>query len=130
VDPRRVLAFLAILAMSVALTACGGDDSEEASESLPETPTLTVPGDEETPGDIATGSDDEETTTETSTTTTEATPTQTAPAQADPAAPSGGAAAPQTGGATPDTEQNDQPPPADSPASEFEQFCQDNPGAC
>lgn len=128
-DPRRLLAVAAILALSLVLAACGGDDSEEASEALPEAPTLTVPGSEEPP-EVDNSGRDETTDTETSTTTTGATPTQTTPAQADPAAPSGGAAAPQTGGATPDTEENDQPPPADSPASEFEQFCQDNPGAC
>lgn len=126
-DARRLLAVAAILALSLVLAACGGDDSEEASEALPEPPTLTVPGSEEPP-EVDNSARGEET--ETSTTTTEATPTQTTPAQADPAAPSGGAAAPQTGGATPDSEQSDQPPPADSPASEFEQFCQDNPGAC
>ena len=128
-DPRRVLALVAILALSLLLAACGGDDRDEASESLPTTPALTVPGEEATP-EVTPRDEREETDTETSTTTTPATPTQTTPAEADPSAPSGGAAAPETGGATPDTEQNDQPPPADSPASEFEQFCQDNPGAC
>ena len=29
-----------------------------------------------------------------------------------------------------DTPENDTPPPADSPAERFEQFCNDNPGAC
>ena len=45
---------------------------------------------------------------------------------------------PPTGGGTPapeaeppaDTPENDTPPPADSPAERFEEFCDDNPGAC
>jgi hypothetical protein len=37
-----------------------------------------------------------------------------------------------TGGAQPppDTEQNDVPPPAGSPAEQAERFCEENPGAC
>jgi hypothetical protein len=37
-----------------------------------------------------------------------------------------------TGGAQPppDTEQNDVPPPAGSPAEQAERFCEQNPGAC
>ena len=31
---------------------------------------------------------------------------------------------------TPDTPQNDTPPPEDSPAERFEDFCAQNPGAC
>ena len=30
----------------------------------------------------------------------------------------------------PPTQQNDTPPPSGSPAERFEQFCQENPGAC
>jgi len=37
---------------------------------------------------------------------------------------SGGTPAPE------DSEQNDVPPPSGSPAERFEQFCQENPGAC
>jgi hypothetical protein len=29
-----------------------------------------------------------------------------------------------------DTPQNDAPPPEDSPAERFEQYCNENPGAC
>ncbi len=29
-----------------------------------------------------------------------------------------------------DTPENDTPPPADTPAERFEDFCNDNPGAC
>jgi hypothetical protein len=61
---------------------------------------------------------------------TTTTPTQTTTTQANPSTPAGGASPPQTGGTPPDTQQNDQSPPANSPASKFEQFCKENPGAC
>jgi hypothetical protein len=98
----------------VSFAGCGGD-SENAAEPLPPAPKLTVPGESETPTVPATS-------TSTSTATTPATPTSTAP--------SGGTAAPQTGGAQADSPQNDEAPPAGSPAERFEQFCKDNPGAC
>jgi hypothetical protein len=50
------------------------------------------------------------------------TPTQT---QTTPSPSSGGTQAPPN-----DTQQNDTAPPKGSPASRFEQFCKDNPGAC
>jgi hypothetical protein len=50
------------------------------------------------------------------------TPTQT---QTTTSPSSGGTQAPQS-----DTQQNDTSPPKGSPASRFEQFCKDNPGAC
>jgi hypothetical protein len=38
---------------------------------------------------------------------------------------------PSTTPTTPsDTPQNDAPPPQGSPAERFEQYCNDNPGAC
>jgi hypothetical protein len=125
---RRAFAAVALSALVPFLAACGGG-SKNAAKPLPTAPTLTVPGESKTPtitkstgGDTSVG-----TTTSTAVTTT---PTQTTTAPANPSAPSGGAVAPQTGGATPDTQQSDQAPPANSPASKFEQFCKDNPGAC
>ena len=50
------------------------------------------------------------------------TPTQT---QTTPSQTSGGSQTPTT-----DTPQNNTTPPKGSPASRFEQFCKDNPGAC
>jgi hypothetical protein len=130
---RRLVLALALTALVPFLAACGGGDSSNASEQLPTTaPTLTVPGETKTPSVDNSASDEsganvDETTTSTATTTT---PTQTTAAPSNPSTPQGGAAAPQTGGATPDSPQNDTSPPADSPASKFEQFCKENPGAC
>jgi hypothetical protein len=125
---RGILSVAALTALAPFLVACGGG-SNNAAEPLPTAPTLTVPGDAKTPtitkttettGSNVTGSNVDTTTT----------PTQTTTTQANPSTPAGGASPPQTGGATPDTQQNDQAPPANSPASKFEQFCKENPGAC
>jgi hypothetical protein len=113
--------------IALVVSGCGGG-SKNAAEPLPTAPTLTVPGESKTP--TITKSTDTTTTDTSTTTSTATTPTQTTAAPSNPTTPSGGAAAPQTGGATPDTQQNDQAPPANSPASKFEQFCKDNPGAC
>jgi hypothetical protein len=127
---RRLVLALALTALVPFLAACGGG-SENASEPLPTTaPSLTVPGESKTPAvDNSAESGANETGTETSAATTTTTP-QTTTTPSNPSTPQGGAAAPQTGGATPDSPQNDQSPPADSPASKFEQFCKENPGAC
>src|SRR3954447_23497970 len=102
---RTALSVAALTALAPFLAA-GGGTSHNASEPLPTTPTLTVPGESKTPTVTRTS---KTTTTDTTTTTstTTATPTQTAPATTNPSTPSGGAAAPQTGGASPDTQQND-----------------------
>jgi hypothetical protein len=113
------------MALAPFLSACGGG-SDNASEPLPPTPKLTVPGEAKTPTVPDTASTDTSTDTSTSTSTSTS-PTQTT---ATPTEPSGGTAAPNTGGATPDSPQNDEAPPAGSPAERFEQFCKDNPGAC
>jgi hypothetical protein len=132
VIPRRLALALALTALVPFLAACGGGSSKNAAEPLPSTaPSLTVPGDSKTPAvDNSAGTD----TTTTDTTTSTSTATTTTPAQtttqSNPGTAQGGAAAPQTGGATPDSPQNDTAPPANSPASKFEQFCKENPGAC
>jgi hypothetical protein len=110
------------------LAACGGG-SKNAAEPLPTTPTLTVPGESKTPTVDNTATDT--TTTDTSATTaTTTTPAQATTTQANPSTPQGGAAPPATGGAAPDSPGNDQAPAAGTPASKFEQFCKENPGAC
>ena len=126
----RVALALALTALLPLLAACGGG-SENASEPLPtKAPSLTVPGETKTPKvDNSTDATDTSTDTSTSTATT-TTPAQTTTTQANPSTPQGGAQAPATGGATPDSPSNDTSPPADSPASKFEQFCKENPGAC
>jgi hypothetical protein len=128
---RRVALALALTALLPFLAACGGG-SKNASEPLPTTaPTLTVPGETKTPKVDNSLTDTSTTTTDTSTSTaTTTTPSQTTTTQSNPSTAQGGAAAPQTGGATPDSPTNDQSPPANSPASKFEQFCKENPGAC
>ena len=125
---RGAVSVAALTVLAPFLVACGGG-SENASEPLPTTaPTLTVPGDSKTPDveTAASGANDTSTETTTSTTTATTTPSTTS----NPSTPQGGAAAPQTGGATPDSPQSDQQPAAGTPASKFEQFCKDNPGAC
>ena len=126
---RAVLLAAALMALVPLMAACGGG-SKNASEPLPTTPTLTVPGDAKTP--TVDNSSTDTTTTDTSTTTTTATTTTPTPTttQSNPGTAQGGAAAPQTGGATPGTTPTTTTPPANSPASKFEQFCKENPGAC
>jgi hypothetical protein len=128
---RRILLALALTALVPFLAACGGS-SKNASEPLPTTaPTLTVPGETKTPTvDNTVESGANETSTDTSTTTAATTTPAQTTTQSNPSTPQGGAQAPQTGGATPDSQQNDTAPPANSPASKFEQFCKENPGAC
>jgi hypothetical protein len=126
---RRVALALALTALVPFLAACGGG-SENASEPLPTTaPTLTVPGETKTPT-VDNSTDTETTATDTATSTATTTTPAATTTQADPSTPQGGAQAPATGGATPDSPTNDEAPPADSPASKFEQFCKENPGAC
>jgi hypothetical protein len=128
---RRLALALVLLSLGLFLGACGGG-SKNASEPLPSTaPALTVPGETKTPSVDNSTTTTDTTTTDTSTSTaTATTPTQTTATPSNPSTPQGGAAPPQTGGAAPDSQQNDTSPPANSPASKFEQFCKENPGAC
>lgn len=126
---RRLATAAAVLAvLAPPLSGCGGG-SKNTAEELPPTPTLTVPGAGKAPkvpevsGTTGTTGTTGPTSTSTSTSTTPA-------ATSNPGTAQGGAQAPQTGGATPDSPQNDQAPAAGTPASKFENFCNDNPGAC
>jgi outer membrane biosynthesis protein TonB len=114
------LVLVALLAAAVA-TGCGGDD-EPAAQPPITLPDLEVPQTDEAPAP--------EPETET-----------TAPAPVEPVpepAPAPEPVPPSTDGGTPapvpeppaDTPENDTPPPADSPAERFEEFCNENPGAC
>ena len=102
--------FTIALACGAVLLApgCGGDD-EKASDTET-TPRITVPSDDTKP-----------TTTETAPPQTQTTPPpQTAPDN------SGGSTAPTT----PDSPENDTKPSPDTPEGRFEEFCDQNPGAC
>jgi hypothetical protein len=103
------------LVVGVVIASSG--DSGKATPSVPELKpppgTITDTGSTGASGSTgATGTDGGTTTT----------PTQT---QTTPSPSSGGSQTPQN-----DTQQNDTAPPKGSPASRFEQFCKDNPGAC
>jgi hypothetical protein len=101
-----------VLACSVP-AGCGGDDDEPAADTPDTVPELTLPQTEEV----------EPPPTQTETTPPE--PTETVP----PPDNGGGTPAPEPE-PPPDAPQNDTPPPPDSPAERFEEFCNDNPGAC
>jgi hypothetical protein len=101
------------LLLAVAIAGCGGDD-EPSTRTARELPDLSLP-----------------------TTTTRTTPPvvdRTAPTATtvDPATETLPEEGPRT--TTPqdpaDTPENDAPPPQGSPAERFEQYCNENPGAC
>jgi hypothetical protein len=119
-----IAAVLTGLVVGQVLTGCGSDDSSTQQVTTPE---LTVPSESRgTTGTTGSGTTDGGTTGDTGSGTGTGTGTGgSPPAQQAPSAPSGGAqAAPQ------DTPQNDTPPAAGSPASRYERFCDQNPGAC
>ncbi|MGH2979136.1 MAG: hypothetical protein ACRDLQ_05815 [Solirubrobacterales bacterium] len=101
------------------VVASSGDEGGggDRSRSIPELAPL--------PGSSDLGSGTRSERTDTDTTTTNDSGGTSAP-DAPPAGSdgSGGTQAPE------DSEQNDTPPPSGSPAERFEQFCQENPGAC
>ena len=99
------------LLVSAAIAGCGGDD-EPAGETTRELPDLAIP--------------------------TETTPTVTTPAEqpttttVDPATETlpeeGPAPVPEDPPA--DSPESDTPPPENTPAERFEEYCNENPGAC
>jgi hypothetical protein len=102
------------------VVASSGDDGGggDSGQSVPELAPL--PGS----SDLGTGTRRDRTTTqETTTDESGGTPAPDAP-PATGGGDSGGTPAPD------DSPQNDTPPPSGSPAERFEQFCQENPGAC
>jgi cytoskeletal protein RodZ len=145
VRSRSLVAALAALLLGAGLGACGG---ERVSEDVPKTtPEITVS--EEDLAGLSGGSDPtlEDRSTSTTSTTTSTTPSDTSsPPSSGSAAPStatpdaGGATpapaepaptTPDTGGATQDqggaTDEGDS---GDTGGAGFEDFCQQNPGAC
>ena len=138
-----VLALLAGVLLSVGIAACGGEKVSADEVTLPP-PELTIPESADpTPsrgGRTTTGGSSTTDTTSTSTTDTttgaeggagDATPTPSpsgtggSAAPAEPTATPTPAAQPQEDSSTSDTA-----PPAGSGAQKFEEFCQQNPGAC
>ncbi len=123
---QRLLALLAAVALSAAVSACGSD--EELSTQIPQTsPDLTIP--------TGTTPVRQDATATTATTTTTTTDTTTAPADAvvtppAPVTPPAGAASPQTGGETPQTGGATTTGGTQAGGTEFESFCAENPGAC
>jgi hypothetical protein len=105
---RLLAVALAALLLAGATAGCGGD--EEEPETTPTVPDLTVPQTDEQPAPT--------------TETTPPEPTETVPPSTD-----GGTPAPEPEPPA-DAPENDTPPPEDSPAERFEDFCNDNPGAC
>jgi hypothetical protein len=102
---------LALAALAVGAAACGGDDDDEATTTAPE---ISVPA-----GEPQTVPQQQ--------TTTQQQPTTTSTPQ-----PSGGTQAPSKSydRSKPDSPKNDVPPEPGTPESKFEQYCQQNPGAC
>lgn len=97
--------------MAAALLGCGGDD-ETGGETTRDLPDLSVPSTETTP-EVTTPVEPPSTPVDPA---TEALPEEApAPAPAEPPA---------------DTPENDAPPPEGSPAERFEEYCNENPGAC
>lgn len=155
---RSSLSALALVGAAIGLSACGGETvAAEPVRSAP--PELTVPGgadaaadlaspratpdatstpdenadssDSSTPSDSSSGSSSSDT--GSSGSTGDAGTTSPDTTNSGTTAPSDGA----TGGTQapsqdtqPDSAQDDSPPPAGSGAEQFEQFCQQNPGAC
>jgi hypothetical protein len=95
------------------IAGCGGDD-EPSTSTARELPELTIP-----------------TTSATTPTAVEEKPPETTPTTVDPATETLPEEGPDTTPRPPaDTPENDAPPPEGSPAERFEQYCNENPGAC
>ncbi|HEX6583404.1 MAG TPA: hypothetical protein VF056_07340 [Thermoleophilaceae bacterium] len=108
---RRALstrARLLPLLLVAVIAGCGGDD--EAAETTRELPALSLPSTETTPS------------------TEPAEPPSTTVDPATETLPLEGP--PPSDTAPTDTPESDTAPPADSPAERFEEYCNENPGAC
>ena len=110
---------LLLVALLGVLAGCGGDD-EPAAQTPTAIPDLTVPQtDEAEPLDPGTE------------TLAPASPEPEPEPEPEPVPPSTDGGTPAPAPEPPaDSPENDTPPPADSPAERFEDFCNENPGAC
>jgi hypothetical protein len=134
---RATLALLSGLVLSVGVAACGGEQVP-ADEVAAPPPELTIPSGGSGADALAGGASTTSTTDTSTTSTTDTTASgDTAAGSGSTAGATGGTAAPAPA-ATPaataapqqDSAQNDAPPPAGSGAQKFEEFCQQNAGAC
>jgi hypothetical protein len=107
---RRIAALLALLALVAA--GCGGDEeaAKDSAEEL-DAPPLTVPG-----GDASELQD--------------TAPTGTTPSTTPAEPGTGGTTPPSAEAVPPDSPEADTPPEPGTPPAQFEDFCDENPGAC
>ena len=127
---RRLTAIIAAGLLALAAAGCGSDDSlapevpgPPADVVLPEA-TVAPPADENADSADQDSSTDEGSTDDTTTPDDTGATGDTGTTTPD---TSGGTTAPD---AEADSPTNDTPPPADSEAQQFEDFCDQNPGAC
>ena len=134
---KRLSALLAVGVLAV-LAGCGGDDS--LAPEVPGAPAAVVPAESgDSPTEAAASAqnrnDNSSTSSDDTSTSDDSTSTDTGSGSTDTGSTdtgttgdtSGGTAAPDTGE---DSATNDTPPPADSNAEQFEDFCAQNQGAC
>ena len=114
-----IAAVLTGLVVGVVIASSGDDNGGGGTD------TSSVPDLAPLPGSSDLGSDTRSERTQTDRTSTDESGGTTAPTA--PPADSGGSGGAQT---PQDSPQNDTPPPSGSPAERFEQFCEENPGAC
>ncbi len=148
--PVLALAALLGLVLATTLVACGGDDEPAADDrgldkpelTVPNTQPLTTPTQPTTPTTPTTSTDDtgaDEAGSGDSSTDdsgsgdsgTDDSGSGDSGGSSDSGGSGGGSGDGSGGSQGPgDSPDNDVPPPPDSPASEFEEFCRQNPGAC
>lgn len=121
----------AALALLFTAPACGGDDEPTPAptgtpQEAPIKPELTVPGE---PTETSKRSESSTTREAPPAPTTTPQPPSPAPAPA-PDAPPATSTDEQPEPAPQDAPDNDTPPPEDSPAERFEEFCEQNPRDC
>jgi hypothetical protein len=135
-SPRTSLMALLVAVLAIAAAGCGG--SEVASDEVPGAPpAITVPTDSDLGGGGGDGNnsaDNADSGAEENDSSTEdgaADPGTAEPeATAEPPAETGGGTAAPEATAAPDTATNDTQPEPGSPPEQFEDFCEQNAGAC
>ena len=130
---RRITAIIAAGVLALAAAGCGNDDSlapevpgPPADVVLPQA-TVAPTADENADSADRDSTTDENSTDDTTTPEDSGATGDTGDTGATTPDTSGGTTAPE---AEADSPTNDTPPPADSEAEQFEDFCAQNPGAC